>query len=210
MKICVYCGSSRGNNEVYRDMAINLGATFAQRNIGLIYGGGRVGLMGIIAETIMENGGEVVGIIPHFLNDTEGIAFDSISEVHITDSMHTRKAMMYERSDGFIALPGGYGTLDEVFETVTWAQLGLHQKPIGILNTNGYYNNMVAHLDVMVRDGFLSAKNRSMLLISDNLEELLDKMAAYKAPDGNKWIENIVLQFWCSFTLFNIKLQSYN
>ncbi len=193
MKICVYCGSSRGNNEVYRNMAVDLGETFAKKNIELIYGGGRVGLMGIIAETIMQHGGRVVGIIPHFLNDTEGIAFDSISEVHITDSMHTRKAMMYERADGFIALPGGYGTLDEVFETVTWAQLGLHQKPIGILNTNGYYNHLVAHLDVMVRDGFLSQKNRNMLLIADNLNDLLQQMQNYQAPDGNKWIENVAL-----------------
>ena len=193
MKLCVYCGSSRGKNDSYQAIAIDLGKTFATRNIGLVYGGGRVGLMGIIAETVMQHGGEVTGIIPQFLNESEGIAFDSITNVHITDSMHTRKAMMYDLADGFIALPGGYGTLDEVFETVTWAQLGLHQKPIGILNTNGYYNHLVAHLDLMVAEGFLSVKNRKMLLVGDNLNDLLAEMAAYEAPDGKKWLENVVL-----------------
>ncbi|MEY4926318.1 MAG: hypothetical protein RI894_754 [Bacteroidota bacterium] len=193
MKICVYCGSSRGNNEIYRQAAAELGKTFAQRQIGLIYGGGRVGLMGLIAESAMKHGGEVTGIIPHFLNDSEGIAFDSITHVHVTDTMHTRKAMMYDMADGFIALPGGYGTLDEVFETVTWAQLGLHQKPIGLLNINGYYSHLVAHLDLMVREGFLSEKNRSMLLIADTLPELLQLMWHYKAPDSSKWLDNVVL-----------------
>ena len=192
-KICVYCGSSRGNSEIYRNAAVNLGETFAKQHIGLVYGGGRVGLMGIIAETIMQHGGEVTGIIPHFLNDTEGIAFDSITEVHVTDSMHTRKAMMYDLADAFIALPGGYGTLDEVFETVTWAQLGLHQKPIGILNINGYYNHLVEHLAMMTREGFLSAKNRSMLLIADNLDDLLLLMANYNAPEETKWLDNVAL-----------------
>lgn len=193
MKLCVYCGSSRGKNDSYKILAIELGKTFAARNIGLVYGGGRVGLMGIIAETVMQHGGEVTGIIPQFLNESEGIAFDSITNVQVTDSMHARKAIMYDLADGFIALPGGYGTLDELFETVTWAQLGLHQKPIGILNTNGYYNHLIAHLELMVEEGFLSTKNRNMLLIADNLTDLLAKMAAYEAPDGKKWLENVVL-----------------
>jgi uncharacterized protein (TIGR00730 family) len=193
MNICVFCGSSKGNKAVYAEAATALGAALAARNMGLVYGGGKVGLMGIVANSVMQNGGTVTGIIPHFLNSKEGIAFDAITEVQVVDSMHERKMRMHELSNGVVAMPGGYGTLDELFEILTWAQLGLHTQPVGLLNVNNYFTPLVTMLDNMVTEGFLSTKNRSMLLVSDTPDDLLDQMAAYIAPDTEKWLDNVVL-----------------
>ncbi len=191
--ICVYCGSSSGNHEIYTETAAELGKTLATQGITLIYGGGRVGLMGVTATNVMAYGGQVTGIIPTFLNDKEGIAFDAITTVTVVDSMHERKALMYDLADAFIAMPGGYGTLDELFETLTWGQLGIHAKPIGLLNINGYYDFLIQHADKMVEERFLSPQNRAMLLADATIDGLLQKMTAYEVPNTEKWLENVVL-----------------
>ena len=193
MNICVFCGSSTGNLPIYRQAAHALGQALATRQIGLIYGGGRVGLMGIVADSTMQHGGNVIGIIPQFLNESEGVAHDTITEMEVVNTMHERKMRMHQLANGVIALPGGYGTLDELFEILTWAQLGLHTQPIGLLNINEYYTPLVALLDGMLAQGFLSAQNRQLLLVSNDPNDLLDLMAAYQAPDTAAWLKRVAL-----------------
>jgi uncharacterized protein (TIGR00730 family) len=193
MNITVFCGSSRGDSPIYEAAAQQLGALLAAENIGLVYGGGGVGLMGVVSRSVMSAGGRVIGVIPTFLNEKEGIAFDDITELHTVTTMHERKMKMHTLSNGVIAMPGGYGTLDELFEILCWAQLGLHTQPVGLLNINGYYDALVEMLDKMVASKFLSPTNRALLLVADNPTELLAKMKAYNAPDPNKWLDNVVL-----------------
>ena len=171
-KICVFCGSSKGNNALYEEAAEALGTTLAQENIGLVYGGGRVGLMGIVAQSVMRNGGTATGIIPHFLNEKEGIAFNAISEVLLVDSMHERKLKMHQLSDGVIALPGGFGTLDEIFEILCWAQLGLHTQPVGLLNINGYWQPLLDLLRHVVTQGFADASLLDFVTCVDDVAGL--------------------------------------
>ena len=185
--IAIFCGSSNGSEEVYRSQAVLLGETLAQRNIRIVYGGAKVGLMGAVADAALNAGGNVVGVLPHFLR-TKEIKHERLSELIMVESMHERKTKMHELSDGFIALPGGFGTLEELFEILTWAQLGLHKKPVGLLNVNGFYDSLQHLLDTMVEKGFLKEINYSMLLIGNDIAELLEKMNQYHAPAVGKWI----------------------
>jgi len=186
--IAVYCGSSSGVNGIYREQAEYLGNLLANRQIDVVFGGGKVGLMGILADAALKAGGKVTGIIPGFLHVKE-VAHDGLSEMITVENMHVRKALIYEKSDGFIALPGGFGTLDELFEMLTWAQLGLHQKPVGILNVNGYFNSILEAIDTMVGEGFLKMENRDIIQVSGKAGELLQRMENYHAPPVPKWIK---------------------
>lgn len=170
--IVVYCASSVGTNPVYKDLATELGQQLAFRRIRLIYGGGGFGLMGNVANGVLENGGEVTGIIPNFLADLE-VAHKTLTEIHFVESMHERKFRMVQLAKGVIALPGGYGTLDELFEILAWRQLKLYHGPIAIININGFYDLMLQQLDRMVHDGFLKAENRSLLLVAESANEAL-------------------------------------
>lgn len=186
--ILVYCGSAKGNNSVYTEAAQRLGSVLAANKIQLIYGGGSIGLMGVVADTVMKNRGEVIGVIPKFLNVKE-VGHGGLTSLIEVSSMHERKAKMEEMCDAAIALPGGYGTLDELFEILTWSQLGLHKKPIGILNVNGYFNGLIAQLDTMVKEGFLSPANRRLLIESDDVTELLNLLSDFRPESGTKWLE---------------------
>jgi hypothetical protein len=186
--IAVFCGSSSGNNENYKKQAVRLGQMLAKKNIDLVYGGAKVGLMGAIAEGALNNGGKVIGVLPTFLKSKE-IAHSELTELILVESMHERKTLMHEMSDGVIALPGGFGTMEELFEMLTWSQLGLHKKPIGMLNIDGFYNALISLLDNMVEKGLLKPKNREMLLVDDNIDSLLYQMEQYIAPYVPKWID---------------------
>ena len=179
-RIAVFCGSSRGTERIFEEQAYELGKTLDVQNIELVYGGANVGLMGTVANGVMENGGKAIGVLPAFLKKVE-IANLNLTELVMVDTMHQRKAKMNELSDGVIALPGGFGTLEEFFEMLTWAQLGLHRKPVALLNVDGFYDALLALVDTMVDRGFLRKENREMLLVSDNIEDLLDKMRKYEA-----------------------------
>lgn len=185
--VTVFCGSSGGSDPIYRSQAAFLGRTLAQQNIRIVYGGAKVGLMGAVADAALSEGGKVVGVIPKFLRSKE-IAHERLTELIIVESMHERKTKMHELSDGIIALPGGFGTLEELFEILTWAQLGLHKKPIGLLDINGFYDHLKQLLRTMVDKGFLKAINYNMLLISDDVNDLLNQMKRYDAPVIPKWI----------------------
>ena len=187
-RIAVYCGSSKGTNRIYRDQVQMLGKYLAKKKIEIIYGGGKVGLMGILANAALSEGGKVTGVIPEFLHVRE-VAHDNLTRMFPVASMHQRKAMIDNMSDGVIALPGGFGTLDELFEMLTWGQLGLHQKPVGIFNINGFFTHVINAIDNMVHEGFLNNTNREMVLISDDIEELLTMMRNYSAPSIPKWID---------------------
>lgn len=186
-RISVFCGSSSGKDTTYETIARELGRQLAIESIELVYGGAKVGLMGAIADGVLAESGNAIGVLPVFLMKKE-IAHDGLTELILVDTLHERKTKMNDLSDGVIALPGGFGTLEEYFEMLTWGQLGLHQKPMGILNINGYYDELINFLDSMVEKGFLKEVNRKMVLVSDNIEELLDKMKNYEAPDVGKWI----------------------
>jgi uncharacterized protein (TIGR00730 family) len=185
--IAVFCGSSFGNDAVFAEHAALVGRTLAQKNIMLVFGGARVGLMGVIANATLEAGGKVIGVLPRFLQ-TKEIAHTSLTQLLLVDTMHERKAKMSELCDGVIAIPGGYGTMEEFFELLTWAQLGLHKKPVAILNVTGFYNGLLALADNMAKQGFLKPRDRKMLLDDDDIERLLLKMEQYVAPEVNKWI----------------------
>lgn len=173
--VLVYCGSSFGQNEIYQSTAKNLGKLLAQQSLRLVYGGGSGGLMGVVADAVLENGGEVTGIIPSFMEAWE-VQHKGLTECIVVDSMHVRKQLMAERADAVIALPGGWGTLDELFEILTWRQIGLHKMPIGLLNTNGFYDDLLVMLDRMVTEGFVREANAKFLIIDDNIESLLEKL----------------------------------
>lgn len=187
-RITVFCGSSFGTEELFEKQAYLLGKTFAQKNIGLIYGGANVGLMGAVANGVIENGGEAIGVLPHFLQNKE-IAHNGLTELILVETMHERKTKMNDLCDGVIALPGGFGTLEEFFEMLTWAQLGLHKKPIGILNVNGFYDSLIEFVRNMVVKGFLKEVNEKMILVSDDIENLLELMQNYQAPTVGKWLD---------------------
>ncbi|WP_053970055.1 TIGR00730 family Rossman fold protein [Mangrovimonas sp. ST2L15] len=187
-RVSVFCGSSLGNDAIYKQEAFQLGKTLAQKGIGLVYGGAHIGLMGAVADGALSESGEVIGVIPNFLRSKE-IAHEGISELILTDTMHQRKSKMNDLCDGVIVLPGGFGTLDEYFEMLTWGQLGLHQKPLGILNTNGYYNHLINHVETMAQEGFLSEDNKSMVIIESEINMLLETMASYQSPKTGKWVD---------------------
>ncbi len=175
--ICVFCGSRFGSNPAYADAARELGRQMAVRGLRLVYGGGRVGLMGVVADAVLAGGGEVVGVIPKLLIEKE-VEHRGLTELHEVDSMHTRKAMMERMSDAFIVLPGGFGTMDEMCEILTWAQLGLHAKPLGLLNTANYYDGLLGFFDRSRDEDFVSAKNRALILTETLPVALLDRLAA--------------------------------
>lgn len=184
--IVVYCGSNFGKNPVYAEQAYALGNELAKRKINVIYGGGNMGLMGRVADGSLENSGTVTGIIPNFLAKLE-VAQKTLTELHFVETMHERKAKMVSLSDGVIALPGGYGTFDELFEILTWAQLKIFDGPVGVLNVNGYYDLLILQLDKMVEEGFLHTDYRQLLLVSDDAAELLGKMEEFvKTKTENK------------------------
>jgi uncharacterized protein (TIGR00730 family) len=186
--ITVFCGSNSGFRTEYAEAARTLARIFAQNNIRLIYGGGNVGLMGIIADEVMRAGGEVVGIIPDSLDKKE-VGHRGITELRVVDSMHERKAQMAELADGFIAMPGGIGTFEEFFEILTWAQLGFHEKPCAVLNIAGYYDGLLALCDNAVSEGFLRPAHRQLILEDSNPEFLLEKMRNLKPVPVEKWID---------------------
>lgn len=186
--LCVFCGSSPGKDAAYGAAARSLGATLARRGITLVYGGGNVGLMGVVADAALEADGEVVGVMPEALVGRE-IAHRRLTELHIVGSMHERKALMSGLSDGFVALPGGNGTLEEFFEVLTWAQLGEHRKPCGLFNVAGYYDPLLSVFDHMVDQGFLSEEHRSIVQVEADPETMLDTLSRYVPPATVKWID---------------------
>ncbi len=186
--IVVFCGSSEGNDPDVLQAAYDLGKTLALNNLTLVYGAAKIGVMGKVALGALDHNGKVIGIIPDFLKLKE-VFHTGLTELIVTENMHERKLSMHELSDGIITLPGGFGTLEELFEMITWAQLGLHQKPIGILNTNGFYDDLLKMLRKMVDLGFLKLENYNMLLVEDSIDRLLLKMDEYKPLPLPKWIE---------------------
>jgi hypothetical protein len=187
--VCVFCGSATGANPAYAKAARELGRSLAARGLGLVYGGGRVGLMGEAATSALEAGGSVVGVIPQALSAKE-IALEAVTELIVVGTMHARKALMADRAGAFVALPGGYGTCDELFEILTWAQLGIHRKPVGLLNVNGFFTPLLRWLDHVVSEGLLKPKHRELLLVADAVPEMLDKLAAWTPPAPvTKWVE---------------------
>jgi uncharacterized protein (TIGR00730 family) len=185
--IVVFCGSSEGNDPLVLQMAYSLGKEMAGRSIILVYGAARIGVMGRLAQGALDHSGDVIGIIPEFLKLKE-VFHTGLTKLIVTDNMHERKLKMNEMSAGVIMLPGGFGTLEEFFEMITWAQLGLHNKPIGILNINGFYNNLIQMLKTMVDQGFVKQLNYDMILIDDSINGLLDKMMNYRPQHIAKWI----------------------
>jgi len=186
-RLCVYCGSSPGRNPAYGGAGRILGKALVERGIGLVYGGAAVGVMGQVADAVLEAGGEAIGVIPKALAIKE-VAHPALTEQHVVSSMHERKAMMAELSDGFVALPGGWGTFEEIFEILTWAQLGFHAKPCGLLNVAGYYDHLHAFLDHAVEEQFVRPQYRPMVIVESDPETLLDRYAAYDPPKVRKWI----------------------
>lgn len=186
--ICVFCGSNTGADPVYTEAAVKLGQSFAARKIRLVYGAGNVGLMGVIADACLDAGGEVLGVIPGFLKAKE-VCHTGLSELIVTDTMHERKQIMADQSDGFIAMPGGFGTLDELCEILTWSQLGLHAHPIGLLNVAGYFNHLVQMFDHMVSQRFLASANRELVIADVRPQDLLQKMTDFDPPEVEKWLD---------------------
>jgi hypothetical protein len=188
-RICVFCGSSPGARPVYAEAARATGRMLAERGIGLVYGGGNVGLMGEVADAVLAAGGEVTGVIPKALMERE-VGHRGLTTLHVVGTMHERKALMVDLSDGFVALPGGYGTLDELCEALTWSQLGIHARPCGVLNVDGYFDALLALFDHAVREGFVREAHRRLVLEAAEPAALLEAMAGFRAPEGEKWIRD--------------------
>lgn len=187
--LLVYCGASSGTNPVYRETAAAFGRLLAAEKIRLVYGGGSIGLMGVMADAVLQSGGAVTGVIPGFLNTLE-VGHKGVADMRIVNSMHERKALMEQLSDAIIALPGGFGTFDELFEMLTWSQLGLHRKPIGLLNVNGYFDHLVQQLQRMEQDGFLRKETRSLLLIETEMKTLLEWMRNWSPGEQEQWMDH--------------------
>jgi uncharacterized protein (TIGR00730 family) len=186
--ICVFCGSSSGTSPIYLEVAQRLGLVLASANITLVYGGASIGVMGALADAALQANGNVTGVIPYMLNKRE-VVHTGLTDLRVVGSMHERKALMVELADGFIALPGGIGTLEELFEVWTWGQLGVHEKPCGLLNVNGYFNPLLAFIGHMVAQGFLREEHRSLVLVDDDPETLLARLREYRPPKVIKWVE---------------------
>jgi uncharacterized protein (TIGR00730 family) len=184
-RLAVYCGSSMGSDPAFAELAREIGAEMAARGIGLVYGGGRLGLMGLVADAVLENGGEAYGVIPQALIDLE-VAHTGLTELHVVGSMHERKARMTDLTDAFVALPGGIGTLDELFEAWTWNALGYHAKPLALLNVSGFWDGMIHFLDDITAKGFMSPARRAQLLVADGISEAIDRLGAAAADTERK------------------------
>ena len=187
-RVCVYAGSNPGSDPAYAEAARGFAALMAERGIGLVYGGGKVGLMGVLADTILDSGGEAIGVMPQALIDRE-IGHPGLTDLKVVHSMHERKALMAELADAFVAVPGGIGTLEELIEIYTWSQLGIHDKPCGVLNVRGYYDALAAFLDHAVQEGFLRTQHRAVLTVAEDPAELLDAFAGFNPPRVGKWLE---------------------
>lgn len=185
--VSVFCGSSEGNDQTIIETAYELGQTLAENDITLVYGAAKIGIMGKVAKGALDREGKVIGVIPHFL-ETKEIVHDGLDELIVTDNMHDRKVIMYDRSDGFMIIPGGFGTMDEFFEITTWGQLGLHTKPIGILNINGYYDALIQQCNKMVERGFLKQENLDAVVVDTTIEGLLAKIHNYVPLPAPKWL----------------------
>ena len=190
-RIVVFCGSSLGFNPIYKEAAIELGNYFANHKIGLVYGGGKIGMMGAIADTILAHNGEVIGVIPKLL-EKEEVVHSGVEEMIVCKKMSERKVIMSKLIDGYITLPGGFGTLDELFEALTLGQLHIEQKPVGLLNVNGFFDATLLQLDKMVEEGYLKPQNRKLLLVGTSVDELMQKMNNYKAPEIEHVINKVV------------------
>jgi hypothetical protein len=192
-RVCVYCGSGVGGHDGYADAARALGRALVEQKIGLVFGGGRIGMMGVLAETVLAGGGEAIGVIPRHLEE-KGLALMSVTSLRVVETMHVRKALMAELSDAFIAMPGGFGTAEEFFEALTWAQLSLHVKPCGLLNTKGYFDHLIRFVDHAVQEGFIHSTHRDLMLVDDSPEGLLDRLAAYEPPSVDKvaWATQLI------------------
>lgn len=190
-KIVVFCGSSLGFNPVYKEAAIELGNYFAKNKIGLVYGGGKIGMMGVLADTILRHKGDVIGVIPKLL-EKEEVVHTGVEEMIVCKKMSDRKVIMSKLIDGYITLPGGFGTLDELFEALTLNQLHIEQKPVGLLNTNGFFDAVLLQLDRMVEEGYLKQENRKMLLVGTSVNELMQKMNTYKTPEITNVINKVI------------------
>lgn len=186
-RICVYCGSNPGASPAYREAARLLGNELANRGLGLVYGGASVGVMGAVADGVLEKGGSAIGVIPYFFA-TKEVAHKNLDELIVVDSMHERKARMADLSDGFIALPGGWGTFEEIFEMLTWAQLGHHEKPCGLVNVESYYDELFSFLDKAIEQKFVKEAFRPMMMMEESPARLLDRFSVYQAPRVKKWI----------------------
>jgi len=185
-RICVFCGSHLGHDPAYLAAAVELGKRLVERGLGLVYGGGDVGLMGAVADAVMAAGGEVIGVIPRSLRDRE-VAHHGITDLQVTDSMHERKRLMYAQAEAVLALPGGIGTLDELFEAMTWNQLGIHSKPAGLLNVGGYFDPLIAMLDRALEQGFVGRGHRDFLCVEAGVDAVLDALAKFRPPPGEIW-----------------------
>jgi uncharacterized protein (TIGR00730 family) len=186
-RLCVFCGSSHGNSPAFETAARELGEALAARGIELVYGGSHVGLMGVVADAVLAQGGQVIGVLPHFMADKE-LAHPKLTQLHLVNTMHERKQLMAELAEGFVALPGGYGTFEEIFEAMTWGQLHLHGFPCGFLNVNGYYDSLVEFLRVPVAHGFVRKEQFEALIFARNVNELFERFAAFRPEKSEKWI----------------------
>ncbi len=184
-RICVYCGSGVGGCDGYAEGARALGRALVARRLGLVFGGGRIGMMGVLARTVLQGGGEAIGVIPKDLMD-KGLGLTSVTSLRVVETMHARKALMAELADAFIAMPGGYGTAEEFFEALTWAQLGLHAKPCGLLNVHRYFDHLIRFVDHAVQERFIDPAHRGLLLVDDSPEALLDQLASWQPPAVDK------------------------
>jgi uncharacterized protein (TIGR00730 family) len=186
-RVCVFCGSSAGGHPVYAQAARRMGEVLAERGITLVYGGGRIGMMGAVASAVLEAGGNAIGVIPQTLQRRE-LAHHGLTELHVVNTMHERKQLMADLSDGFLAMPGGFGTFEELCEILTWSQLGMHAKPVGLLNVKEFFRGLLALFDHAVAEQFLQPRYRSMLITQSDPERLLEAMAQYQAPAVEKWL----------------------
>jgi uncharacterized protein (TIGR00730 family) len=187
-RVCVFCGSSKGGRSIYTEQTRALGQALATRGLELVFGAGHIGLMGVLADAVLEAGGRAIGVIPRALADKE-LAHRRLTRLHVVDTMHQRKALMADLADAFLALPGGYGTADELFEILTWAQLGIHRKPIGLLNTQNFFDSLTAWIDHMIVEGFVRDEHRALFLIEDDVDRLLDRLRDFSPGDSvEKWL----------------------
>ena len=186
-RICVFCGSKTGTNPLFLETAVELGRVLAQRGLGLVYGGASIGLMGAVADSVMGCGGRVVGVIPEAMA-TKEVAHEGLSEMHVVSSMHERKSMMARLADGFVALPGGFGSFEELLEMITWAQLGIHRKPVAILNVSGYYDPLIQLFERAIEEGFIKPRNRQLVVVKQEPDELLETLLTHELPVVKRWI----------------------
>lgn len=186
--VCVFCGSNPGTDPEFMEAATQTGRFLAENGIRMVFGGGRVGLMGQVADTVMAEGGEVIGVIPRDLAEKE-VAHQNLTELHVVNSMHERKALMAKLSDGFVAMPGGFGTFEEICEVITWTQLGFQEKPCGILNVNGYYADLISLFDKATENGFIHSQHRRLVLVSDRIDDLIEKFRSFKPNHLEKWLD---------------------